>query len=103
MRELRLTAKSRWIFDLFADYGMRDGFAVPVGPWALYYWSNKPLRLSPATRADLVTAAVAAMEQFAKITAKKRRTGSTGSTGSEETRVHHAARRRGGCVTACGG
>jgi DNA-binding CsgD family transcriptional regulator len=69
---LKLSGNSRWIFDFCARHGIRDGFCCPVGPWVLHFWSPHVLHLSPQTRALLYAAAVSAVEQLIKLTARQR-------------------------------
>src|SRR5262249_8321257 len=73
MRDLKLSGNGRWVFDeLLWPHRMRDGFCCPIGPWVLNYWSSKPLRLSPAARSLLYSAAVSAVEQLMRLTARQR-------------------------------
>lgn len=72
MRDLDLSEKSRWIFDLVHQLGMRDGLCCPVGPWVLHYWTRGPFHPSPAMRSQLYSAAVLAVQQLMKLTAHKR-------------------------------
>jgi LuxR family quorum sensing-dependent transcriptional regulator len=72
MRESKLSGKGRWVFELYAKYGMRDGFCCPIGPWILHFWSPKLLQLPQPTRFLLYAAAVAAVQQLTKLTARQR-------------------------------
>jgi DNA-binding CsgD family transcriptional regulator len=73
MRDLKLSGNGRWVFDeLLWPHRMRDGFCCPIGPWVLHYWSSKPLRLSPTARSLLYSAAVSAVEQLMRLTARQR-------------------------------
>lgn len=71
-RHTRMTGRSRWIFDLLREHGMRDGFCCPVGPWVLHYWSERSVKLTRPARSLLYSAAVLTVEQLMKLTASKR-------------------------------
>jgi DNA-binding CsgD family transcriptional regulator len=57
MREAKASGRDRWVFDLFAHYGIRDGFYCPHGMWIVLFWSKRILKLPVPTRAMLSFAA----------------------------------------------
>jgi len=82
MRALRLTGEARWSFDLFREFGVRDGLCVVCGQWLVVYSAEQPLQLERGARFQLAMAASVAiewMEQFVK--ARRRRL--TASEGRE--------------------
>jgi DNA-binding CsgD family transcriptional regulator len=53
---LRLTrpkGEERWVFDLLAKYGIRDGFYCPAGHWMVAFWSKSVLKLSSSSRTNI--------------------------------------------------
>jgi len=71
MRESNPSDHGRWIFDQVREYGMRDGFCCPVGPWVLHYWTKSVFRPSQAMRSHLCSAAILAILQLMKLTTRK--------------------------------
>jgi len=71
-RKLQPVGRDRWLFHLFNDYGIRDGFVVPHGRWVVVYWSEHALTLSPEHRMLLDVSGVAATHRISALKAVKK-------------------------------
>jgi len=71
-RKLQPVGSDQWVFDLLNDYGIRDGFVVPYGGWAVVYWSERVLgdRFGK-DRMMLEAASSAAIHRLNQLTPKK--------------------------------
>jgi len=71
-RKLQPVGRDRWLFLLFNDCGIRDGFVVPHGRWVMVYWSEHALKLSPEHRMLLDVSGVAATQRISALKAVKK-------------------------------
>lgn len=79
MRSEKITTGTRWVFDLYARHGMRDGIYCPVGVdplnrhshagiWNIVFWSPTVIRLSDNQKRILHGTAVEAAFYLHKLT-----------------------------------
>ena len=73
MQATNATRGDRWLFDLFHQHGIRDGFYCPVGIWIVAFSSTRPLQLSAATHGHLFYAATQAVFHIEALTHLRRR------------------------------
>jgi DNA-binding CsgD family transcriptional regulator len=79
MRKTQARDGERWIFDLYAKHGIRDGLICPVGIspdvglWLFGYWSPKILKLSTDVRRIVQTISVIGAYQLEHLVSRSKR------------------------------
>ena len=73
MRSLHLTGDTRWPFDLFSNFGVRDGLFCTYRRWAVVYGVEHPLRLDRQSRHHLAMAGGVAVERLEQFVARRRK------------------------------
>jgi DNA-binding CsgD family transcriptional regulator len=92
LHALRLTGEARWTFDFLAEFGLRDGFFVTHGHWAVAYSAEQPLRLERAERFQLSMAASVAVEWLEHFVKARRRQLTAPDTPELSDREKHVLR-----------
>ena len=83
-RATKASGNDRWVFELMAKYGLRDGFSVPVGTgpqngrwtpglWLVSFWSPKAVRLTPMERGIIHFMAILVAHRLEKLVPPKLR------------------------------
>src|SRR5262249_21522835 len=73
MRSEEPAGRDRWIFDLLAKHGIRDGFYCPVGGWNIIFWSPRILKLSAEERYFVYIAAGRAASRLEELRVQRER------------------------------